>query len=110
MAALCKESSSMDDATLMGLATRGFPIVAFAKKLEDNSRRLMEIAECVGIKEGAPVMRTLYRFNITDNQMENGKAKIIGHYEKVNGPSESLCKRLRENGMPLKLQQRLLSA
>lgn len=110
MTALCKESSSMDDATLMGLATRGFPIVAFAKKLEDNSRRLMEIAECVGIKDGAPVMRTLYRFHITDNRMENGKAKIIGHYEKVNGPSESLCKRLRENGMPLKLQQRLLSA
>ena len=42
--------------------------------------------------------------------MENGKAKIIGHYEKVNGPSESLCKRLRGNGMPLSLQQRLLSA
>ncbi|HWP51545.1 MAG TPA: ATPase, T2SS/T4P/T4SS family [Clostridia bacterium] len=110
MAALCKESSAMDDATLMGLATRGFPIVAFAKKLEDNSRRLMEIAECVGVKSGAPVMRTLYRFNITDNCMENGKAKIIGYYEKVNGPSDGLCKRLRENGMPLTLQQRLLIA
>ena len=110
MAALCKESSSMDDATLMGLATRGFPVVAFAKKLEDNSRRLMEIAECVSVKAGAPMMRTLYRFNITDTLTENGKPKIIGHYEKVHEPSESLCKRLRENGMPLKLQQRLLSA
>jgi pilus assembly protein CpaF len=56
------------------------------------------------------MMRTLYRFNITDTLTENGKPKIIGHYEKVHEPSESLCKRLRENGMPLKLQQRLLSA
>ena len=110
MTALCKETSSMDDATLMGLATRGFPVVAFAKKLEDNSRRLMEVAECVGVQDARPIMRTLYRFNITDNLVENGKPKIIGHYEKVNGPSESLCKRLRENGMPLKLQQRLLCA
>lgn len=110
MAALCKESSSMDDATLMGLATRGFPIVAFAKKLEDNSRRLMEIAECTDVKNGRPVMRTLYRFNITDNQIVDGKAHIVGYYEKVNNPSENLCKRLRENGMPLKLQEQILSA
>ena len=110
MVALCKESSSMDDATLMGLATRGFPVAAFAKKLEDNSRRIMEIAECVEVTNCKPVMRTLYRFNITDTLMENGKPRIVGHYEKVNDPSERLCKQLRDNGMPLKLQQRLLTA
>jgi len=110
MAALCKESSSMDDATLMGLATRGFPIVAYSKKLEDSSRRIMEIAECVEVTNCKPLMRTLYRFNITDTLMENGKPRIVGHYEKVSGPSERLCKQLRDNGMPLKLQQRLLTA
>ena len=110
MAALCKESSSMDDSTLMGLATRGFPIVAFAKKLEDNSRRIMEIAECMDVKDGKPVMRTLFRYNITDNQIVSGKPKILGYYEKVSNPSENLQKRLRENGMPLKLQQQLFCA
>jgi len=70
----------------------------------------MEIAECVEVTNCKPVMRTLYRFNITDTLMENGKPRIIGHYEKVNDPSERLCKQLRDNGMPLKLQQRLLSA
>jgi pilus assembly protein CpaF len=94
----------------MGLATKAFPIVAFAKKLEDNSRRIMEISECEYLSDGNRKMRTLFRFNITDNRVVDGKAKIIGHYEKVDSPSESLLKRLRENGMAFKTQQQLFSA
>lgn len=113
MVTLCKQSYDMDDSTLMGLATKAFPIVAFAKKLEDNSRRLMEISECEYLPdgtrpgEGRQRMRTLYRFNITDNRIVEGRAKIIGHYEKVEPPSEGLLKRLRENGMSFKAQQQL---
>ena len=113
MVTLCKQSYDMDDSTLMGLATKAFPSVAFAKKLEDNSRRLMEISECEYLPdstrpgEGRQRMRTLYRFNITDNRIVEGKAKIIGHYEKVEPPSEGLLKRLRENGMPFRTQQQL---
>ncbi len=113
MVTLCKQSYDMDDSTLMGLATKAFPIVAFAKKLEDNSRRLMEISECEYLPdstrpgESRQRMRTLYRFNITDNRIVDGKAKIIGHYEKVEPPSEGLLKRLRENGMSFKTQQQL---
>lgn len=110
MVTLCKQSYDMDDSTLMGLATKAFPLVAFAKKLEDNSRRIMEICECEYLPDGNRKIRTLYRFNITDNRIVDGKAKIIGHYEKVDGPSESLCKRLRENGMSFKVQQQLFSA
>ena len=54
-------------------------------------------------------MRTLYRFNITDNIMSEGKPKIIGHYEKVENLSEGLQKRLRENGLPLKMQEMLMA-
>ena len=42
-----------------------------------------------------------------DNRIVEGKAKIIGHYEKVEPPSEGLLKRLRENGMSFKTQQQL---
>ena len=113
MVTLCKQSYDMEDSTLMGLATKAFPIVAFAKKLEDNSRRLMEISECEYLPdstrpgESRQRMRTLYRFHITDNRIVEGKAKIIGHYEKVEPPSEGLLKRLRENGMSFKTQQQL---
>ncbi len=113
MVTLCKQSYDMDDSTLMGLATKAFPIVAFAKKLEDNSRRLMEISECEYLSDNTGSggsrqrMRTLFRFNITDNRIVDGKAKIIGHYEKVEPPSEALLKRLRENGMAFREQQQL---
>ena len=97
----------------MGLATKAFPIVAFAKKLEDNSRRVMEISECEYQEDAAHPgeshrrMRTLFRFRVTDNQVVDGRVKIIGHYEKVEPPSEGLLKRLRENGMCLRAQQEL---
>jgi len=105
MITLCKQSFPMDDTTLMGLATKAFPIVAFAKKLEDNSRRLMEISECEYLEDGSRRIRTLYRFHITDNQMIDGKASIVGHYEQVEPPSDGLLKRLRENGLSFSQQQ-----
>lgn len=108
MVTLCKQSYDMDDSTLMGLATKAFPIVAFAKKLEDNSRRIMEISECEYLPgEGGQRMRTLFRFHITDNRNVDGKAEIVGHYEKVEPPSEGLLKRLRENGMSFKAQEQI---
>lgn len=110
MVTLSKQMYNMDDNSLMGLATKAFPIVAFAKKLEDNSRRIMEITECESVKNGLPIMRTLFRFRITDTKVENGKTKIIGYYEKVNNPTESLQQRLRENGMSLAVQDRLFTA
>ena len=110
MVTLCKqEQPGMDDATLTNLATKAFPIVAFAKRLEDNSRRIMEITECETLADGRKRMRTLYRYNITDNRMVEGKPRIVGHYEKVENLSEGLQKRLRENGLPLKLQEQLMA-
>ena len=107
MMTLCKQSYRMDDETLMGLATKAFPIVAFAKRLEDNTRRIMEISECEYDSNGKRRMRTLYHFKITDNQVIDGKTKLVGHYEKVEEPSDNLCKRLRENGMSIKAQEQL---
>ena len=44
-----------------------------------------------------------------DNAFADGKPKVIGHYEKVENLSEGLQKRLRENGLPLKMQEQLLT-
>lgn len=101
MVTLCKQMFDISDTTLYNLVTEAFPIVAFVKKLEDNSRRIMEITECEMLDDGKRKMKTIYRFNITDSTTENGRVKIIGYYEKVNSISESLQRRLRENGMPL---------
>jgi pilus assembly protein CpaF len=100
MVTLCKQRYDMDERTLYNLVTEAFPIVAFSKKLEDNSRHIMEITECQIKEDGTREIRTLYKFNITDNTMVDGKLKITGSYEKVNDISLSLEKRLLENGMP----------
>lgn len=109
MVTLCKqEQPGMDDDTLQSLATKAFPIVAFAKRLEDNSRRMMEITECETLPNGDRRVRTLYRFHITDSLIEDGRTKIIGQYEKVENLSEGLQKRLRENGLPQSVLDRML--
>ena len=100
---LCKQASDMSDATFHSLATEAFPIVAFIKRLEDNTRRIMEITECEIREDGSRKLHTLYRFVITDTIRQDGQNRIIGHYEKVRAPSENMQQRLQENGMPLSI-------
>lgn len=100
MVTLCKQRYDMDERTLYNLVTEAFPIVAFCKKLEDNSRHIMEITECEIQADGTRNIITLYKFNVIDNGLVDGKLKISGQYEKVNNISNSLEKRLLENGIP----------
>ncbi len=100
MVTLCKQRYDMDERTLYNLVTEAFPIVAFCKRLEDNSRHIMEITECVIEPDGSRNIRTLYKFNVTDNKVIDGKIKIMGDYEKVSTISDTMQKRLLENGMP----------
>lgn len=98
----------MAERTLYNLVTEAFPIVAFCKRLEDNSRHIMEITECCIDEDGNREIRTLYKFNVTNNMEVEGKQKIIGHYEKVSDISEAMQKRLLENGMPKHILYRFL--
>jgi len=100
MVTLCKQRYDMDEKTLYNLVTEAFPIVAFCKRLEDNTRHIMEITECVIDPDGSRSINTLYKFNVTDNTVVDGKSQIVGHYEKVSNISEIMQKRLLENGMP----------
>ncbi|SKC77675.1 ATPase, T2SS/T4P/T4SS family [Maledivibacter halophilus] len=99
MVTLCKQRYDMDEKTLYNLVTEAFPIIAFCKKLEDNTRHIMEITECQIQPDGTREIHTLYRYNITDNVEVEGKQRIIGYYEKVNDISATMQKRLLENGM-----------
>ena len=69
----------MDD-TLQDLA-RHFPVVAFAKRLEDNSRRMMEITGGETLPNGTRRMRTLYDFISQMIWVVDGKRKLSGQYE-----------------------------
>ncbi len=63
----------------------------------------MEVMECEILPDGTRNYRTLYRFNITENRVENGTFIINGHHRPVQGISQSLQKRFVENGMPQKM-------
>ena len=102
---LCKLASDMSDSTLLSLATKAFPIVAFISK-PDNTRRIMEITESEICEDGSRKMRTLYQFVVTED--ENDGDKLTGHFEKVQPISESLRRRLQLSGMPLSVLKRFL--
>lgn len=105
---LCRQKYGMDEKTLYNLVTEAFPIVLFTKKLEDNSRKIMEITECEIAEDGGRSIRTLYRYHVTSNEVVDGKVNITGHFEKVNDISAGLKKRLLENGMPANMLKDLL--
>lgn len=100
MCTLCKRKYDIADNTLMSLVTEAFPIVVFTKQLENKERKVMEISECEILPDGTRKFRTLFHFNIKENRMENGKFHINGTHEQVSPVSESLRRRLLENGMP----------
>lgn len=95
-------------ATLMDLVTEAFPIVVFAKQLEDKSRKIMEIMECEILPTGERRYNTLYHFKIEENRLEDGKYRIKGRHEAVNPISESLQKRFIDNGMPQEVLTQLV--
>ena len=109
MVSLCKRAVDMSDDTLMGFVTEAYPIVAFCKQLENKERRLMEIMECEILPDGTRKFRPLFQYQIMENRIEDGKFVIIGQHRQVNPISESLARRLMENGMPQEKLSRLLA-
>jgi pilus assembly protein CpaF len=97
---LCKRKYDMSDETLMDLVSEAFPIVVFAKQLENKARKIMEIMECETLQDGTRQYNTLYRYNITENRLVDGKFIIGGSHEAISPISGGLRKRFLENGMP----------
>ena len=99
MVTLCKRKyPNVDDNVILNLVTEAFPIVVYAKQLENKSRRIMEIMECEIKPDGERVYHTLYRYRITENRVCDGKFVIKGEHVKMNNPSPSLQRRMLENG------------
>ena len=107
MVSLCKRAVDMSDQTLMDYVTEAYPIVVFCKQLENKQRRMMDIQECEILPDGTRQFRPLFQYIITENRMEDGKFVIEGHHKQVNTISDSLAKRLLENGMPQTVIERL---
>ena len=107
MVTLCTQKYDLGDRTLYNLVTEAFPLILFVKKLEDNSRKITEITECQILPDGERRIHTLFRFHVAENAVVDGKVSVRGEFQRVNTLSESLQKRLLENGMPVSLLNKI---
>ena len=100
MMTLAKRKYQMADDVLMQIMVEAFPVIVYTKQLDDGSRKIMEIIEGEDFFDGKPIYRTLFRYNVTDNISEaDGKAKIIGRHKQCENISETLRRRMLENGI-----------
>ena len=108
LALLCQKRFPINFQTSLMQAGQAFPIVVYAHKLEDNSRKIMDISECVILPNGEREYHTLFRYKITKNELVNGKNKIEGHFEQPEYMSDHLKGKLLQFGVPEDLLERFL--
>jgi pilus assembly protein CpaF len=85
---MCQMSSTnISTNILMGFVAEAFPVMVFKRQFPDGTRRIMEIVEATGVRDGVVQAHTLYRF-----EAETGK------FLQVGGISDSLVDTLLENG------------
>jgi hypothetical protein len=82
--------------------------VAFSHKLEDNTRKIMEIAEAEITPSGERKYRTLYNYKITSNTYDGEKFNIEGHFEKPELMSSNLKQKLMQYGVPQDVLQKFM--
>ena len=100
MMTLAKRKYSMDDSILMQIMVEAYPVVVFTKQLEDRSRKIMEIIEGEDYQDGRLLYRSLYKYEVVDNVTDkNGSVRVVGHHRKVGQISDTLKKRLLDNGI-----------
>ena len=92
--------SSASESTIMSQIIQAFPIMVFIKKDDDGVRRIHEIFEATGVKDGGVVGNTIYRF-VRTKVVENEEGRIIkiyGDFVQCDSISKELRKRLIQHG------------
>ena len=100
LALLCQKRFPINFNTSLMQAGQAFPIVVYAHKLEDNSRKIMDISECVIDSNGERQYRTLFRYNIIKNEIKKDKFIIEGYFEQPEIMSDHLKQKLLQFGVP----------
>ena len=103
LALLCQRRFPINFHTSLMQAGQAFPVVVYAHKLEDNSRKIMDISECVIQPNGDREYHTLFRYRITKNEIVNGKYHIEGVFEQPEYMSGHLKAKLTQFGVPIEL-------
>ena len=108
LALLCQKRFPINFQTSLMQAGQAFPIVVYAHKLEDNSRKIMDISECVINADGEREYRCLFRYKITGNEIKDDAIHIEGYFEQPEIMSSSLKSKLIQSGVPQSTLQKFL--
>lgn len=108
IALLCQKRFPINFQTSLMQAGQAFPIVVYSHKLENNSRKCMDISECIINAAGEREYNCLYNYEITKNTIEDEQFIIEGHFCKPNMMSDSLRRRLIQYGVPQNKLNRFL--
>lgn len=100
IALLCQKRFPIDFKTSLMQAGQAFPIVVYTHKLENNERKIMDISECEILPSGDRVYHTLFRFNITNNEIVNGRYITEGFFDQPEIMSDNLKRKLLQFGVP----------
>lgn len=73
--------------------TSALDLMIHISRLRDKSRRIVEVAEVIGMEEGEIVLNTLYRFE----EIGEKDGKIQGKFVRVN--PLSFTQKLKERGL-----------
>lgn len=107
LATLCQKRFPMGLEISLMQAAKAFPVVCFEQKLDDGSRKIMNITECEVDDMGRRKYHTLFRYVVERNEYVDGKLQIVGHYEAVEPLSNSLRERMVMFGIPADFLQQL---
>ena len=102
LVSLCRMGeTTLTDEMLLSECVGAWPGMAFAKQLKDGTRRIVEIFEATGQKNGRVTGNMLYSLKITETKRdERGLVKeVAAHHERVGNISPRLYGRLRDNGV-----------
>ncbi len=103
MMTLAKRKFQMADDILMQIMVEAFPIIVYTKQLDDGSRKIMEIIEGEDFADGKVQNRTLFRYDVLENGTDKaGNVKIVGKHTQCGNISDTLRRRLMENGISAK--------
>lgn len=113
MANLMANSSQANISDCMRNAVQAFPIIIYVKRLQDNSRKIMDISECIcSMGDNGKLeykYQSLYKYEIEDTiEDENGKFHIDGKFKKASRISKNLEETLINNGIPTNELKRFL--
>ncbi len=100
IALLCQKRFPIDFRTSLMQAGQAFPVVVYTHKLENNERKIMDISECEILPNGDRLYHTLFRFNITKNEIVKGKYVTEGYFEQPEIMSDNLKNKLLQFGVP----------